>query len=42
MLTSAMGPAEGEPFVDAGFTVRERLHLLALDMSGEPRLPSSR
>jgi ribosomal protein S18 acetylase RimI-like enzyme len=39
VLTSAMGPEEGEPFVEARFTVRERLHLLTQEMSGEPRLP---
>jgi ribosomal protein S18 acetylase RimI-like enzyme len=39
VLTSAMGPAEGEPFVEARFTVRERLHLLTHQMSGEPRPP---
>ena len=36
VLTSAMGPAEGEPFVEARFTVRERLHLLTHEMDGEP------
>jgi ribosomal protein S18 acetylase RimI-like enzyme len=39
VLTSAMGPAEGEPFVEASFTVRERLHLLTHSMEGEPALP---
>jgi ribosomal-protein-alanine N-acetyltransferase len=39
LLTSAIGPAEGEPFVDACFTVRERLHLLTHVMTGEPPLP---
>jgi ribosomal protein S18 acetylase RimI-like enzyme len=37
MLTSAMGPAEEEPFVHARFTVRERLHLLTREISEEPR-----
>ena len=39
VLTSAMGPAEGEPFVEARFTVRERLHLLTHEMAGEPAPP---
>ena len=39
MLTSAIGPEEGEPFVEACFTVRERLHLLSHDMDGEPPAP---
>jgi ribosomal protein S18 acetylase RimI-like enzyme len=34
VVTSALTPADALPFVDAGFTVRERLHLLAHDMSG--------
>jgi ribosomal-protein-alanine N-acetyltransferase len=45
MLTSAVGPGEEEPFVEASFTVRERLHLLALDHLEElepPALPISR
>ena len=29
VVTNALGPAETLPFVDAGFSVRERLHLLA-------------
>jgi ribosomal protein S18 acetylase RimI-like enzyme len=32
VLTSAVSPRESAPFVDAGFTVHERLHLLALDL----------
>jgi ribosomal protein S18 acetylase RimI-like enzyme len=36
VLTSAIGPAEGEPFVEARFTVRERLHLLSHEMDSEP------
>jgi ribosomal-protein-alanine N-acetyltransferase len=39
MLTSAVGPGEEEPFVEASFTVRERLHLLALDQVDEPEPP---
>ena len=34
-----MGPEEGEPFVEASFTVRERLHLLTHVMDAEPRAP---
>jgi len=36
LLTSAVGPAESSAFVDAGFSVRERLHLLALDLDQQP------
>jgi ribosomal protein S18 acetylase RimI-like enzyme len=36
MLTSAVSPQESEVFVDAGFSVQERLHLLALDLDTEP------
>ena len=36
VVTNALGPAESVPFVDAGFAVRERLHLLAHDLD---RLP---
>jgi ribosomal protein S18 acetylase RimI-like enzyme len=32
VVTSALTPADALPFVDSGFTVRERLHLLAHDM----------
>jgi ribosomal-protein-alanine N-acetyltransferase len=39
LLTSAVGPAEGEPFVEACFTVRERLHLLTHVMRDEPARP---
>jgi ribosomal protein S18 acetylase RimI-like enzyme len=39
MLTSAVGPGEEEPFVAASFTVRERLHLLALDHLEQPAPP---
>ncbi len=39
VLTSAMGPAEGEAFVEARFTVRERLHLLTHTMAAEPPRP---
>jgi ribosomal protein S18 acetylase RimI-like enzyme len=39
MLTSAVSPHESEAFVDAGFSVQERLHLLALDLEREPAPP---
>ena len=37
VLTNALAPGDALPFVDAGFTVRQRLHLLAHDMSELPR-----
>jgi [ribosomal protein S18]-alanine N-acetyltransferase len=40
VLTSAVSPSESEAFVDAGFSVRERLHLLALDLVRTPDLPT--
>lgn len=40
VLTSAVSPHESEAFVDAGFAVRERLHLLALDLERTPTPPS--
>jgi ribosomal protein S18 acetylase RimI-like enzyme len=39
VLTSAVSPRESAPFVDAGFVVHERLHLLALDLVREPAPP---
>ena len=36
VLTSAVSPAESGVFVDAGFEIRERLHLLALDLTSAP------
>jgi ribosomal protein S18 acetylase RimI-like enzyme len=36
VLTSAVSPAESGVFVDAGFSIRERLHLLALDLRAAP------
>jgi ribosomal protein S18 acetylase RimI-like enzyme len=36
VVTNALGPAETLPFVDAGFSVRERLHLLAHDLTEIP------
>jgi GNAT superfamily N-acetyltransferase len=32
VVTNALAPADALPFVDAGFTVRQRLHLLGHDM----------
>jgi GNAT superfamily N-acetyltransferase len=32
VITNALSPADALPFVDAGFTVRQRLHLLGHDM----------
>ncbi len=40
VLTSAVSPQESGAFVDAGFSVQERLHLLALDLDREPAPPS--
>jgi ribosomal protein S18 acetylase RimI-like enzyme len=39
VLTSAVSPHESEAFVNAGFSVRERLHLLALDLDRVPAKP---
>ena len=36
VLTSAVSPSESAVFVDAGFSVRERLHLLAVDLDEPP------
>jgi ribosomal protein S18 acetylase RimI-like enzyme len=36
VLTNALAPAEALPFVDAGFSVHERLHLLAHDLADIP------
>ncbi len=36
VLTNALAPAEALPFVDAGFAVHERLHLLAHDLADVP------
>lgn len=35
-ITAALGPAESRGFIEAGFEVRERLHLLALDLHDVP------
>jgi ribosomal protein S18 acetylase RimI-like enzyme len=40
VLTSAVSASESGPFVDAGFVVHERLHLLALDLEHPPEPPS--
>lgn len=37
VVTGALAPADALPFLDAGFTVRERLDLLAHDMTMLPR-----
>ena len=39
VVTTAMPPGDALPFVDAGFSMRERLHLLEHDLTG---LPSTR
>ena len=39
VVTSALARAEVRPFVDAGFVVREHLHLLVHDLSTLPRPP---
>jgi ribosomal-protein-alanine N-acetyltransferase len=39
VLTNALSPLDALPFVDAGFVVRERLHLLGHDMEDLP-IPS--
>jgi ribosomal protein S18 acetylase RimI-like enzyme len=36
VVTNALSPADSLPFVDAGFAVRERLHLLAHDLADLP------
>jgi ribosomal protein S18 acetylase RimI-like enzyme len=38
-LTSALTYAEQQPFLDAGFVVHERLHLLRHDLHGVPSRP---
>src|SRR5262249_61974110 len=42
VLTSAVGPSEEAPFMEASFAVRERLRLLSCDLSEEPERPSQR
>ena len=41
VVTNALTAADSLPFVDAGFTVRERLHLLDHDLRRLPRLTRS-
>jgi ribosomal protein S18 acetylase RimI-like enzyme len=41
VITAALGPAESRGFIEAGFSVRERLHLLAHDLLALPALPST-
>jgi ribosomal protein S18 acetylase RimI-like enzyme len=40
VLTSAVSPHESEVFFDVGFSVHERLHLLALELDRTPELPA--
>jgi len=40
-ITAALGPAESRGFIEAGFEVRERLHLLAHDLHDVPPVPPS-
>ena len=40
MLTSAIGPSEEEPFMEARFVVRERLRLLSRPINTEPEPPA--
>jgi len=43
VVTSALSPADSLPFIDAGFGMRERLHLLAHDLVVlPPRRPGTR
>lgn len=42
VLTTALGTPEQAPFLDAGFEVHERLHLLAHDLSPIPDAPGLR
>ena len=39
-ISAALGPAESRGFLEAGFTVRERLHLLAKELHETPAGPS--
>lgn len=39
VLTNAVGAAFADAYVDAGFEVRERLHLLVVDLHRPPSLP---
>jgi ribosomal protein S18 acetylase RimI-like enzyme len=40
VITAALGPAESRGFIEAGFDVRERLHLLAHDLLNLPPAPA--
>lgn len=40
-ITAALGPAESRGFIEAGFHVREQLHLLAHDLRDLPAMPST-
>lgn len=39
VITAALGPAESKGFIEAGFSARERLHLLAHDLLALPVVP---
>ena len=39
VITAALGPSEAKGFIEAGFDVRERLHLLAHDLRQLPVVP---
>ena len=41
VITAALGPAESRGFIEAGFQVRERLHLLAHDLLNLPPAPTA-
>ena len=41
VITAALGPAESRGFIEAGFQVRERLHLLAHDLLELPSAPTA-
>ena len=41
VITAALGPAESRGFIEAGFQVRERLHLLAHDLMGLSVAPAA-
>src|SRR5215213_8246559 len=41
VLTGALSPAEQRGFLEAGFTVREELHLLASDLRDLPPTPTA-
>jgi ribosomal protein S18 acetylase RimI-like enzyme len=42
VLTNALAPGASLPFVDCGFEVRGRLHLLAFDFAAQPLASSTR